>query len=425
MNCTRMPLARAIAALLTCAPVVIGAQDAQPTTVIRAATLLDGRGHRLSNVAVVVRAGMITDVLHGDAATRAARNAAIVYDLGTATMLPGLIDGHVHATQYINAAGRLHTRNDSDTPAQSTLAVARNLRRMVESGVTTAQSMGSSEDADYREAIRSRAIVGPRLVTTLDPITNEQLSVDSLRALVAARKNAGADAIKIFASRSIREGGTTTMSAEQLAALCGTAKSLGLRTLVHAHSEESIRLAVNAGCTQIEHGIFVTPAVLQLMAQRGTYFDPQCGLIFNNYLENRAAYQGIGNFNDEGFAAMQRAIPMAVKVINAASHTPGLKLVWGTDAVAGAHGREVEDLICRVQDGGQPAMSALMSATSGVAEAMGLGREIGTIAPGYRADIIATAGDPSADITALRTVRFVMRNGELIKLDRAARVGVR
>jgi imidazolonepropionase-like amidohydrolase len=393
--------------------------------VIRAATILDGRGHRISHGAVLVRGGRIVRLLQGSAASSAPRAGTTVIDLGGQILMPGLIDGHVHATQHFNSAGRLHTQNDSATEAQSTLAVAHNLRRMLESGVTTAQSMGANDNADFRDAIRSGAIAGPRLLTTLNPITNEALSADSLRALVRQRKAAGADAIKIFASRSIREGGTTTMSAEQLGALCGEAKSLGLRTLVHAHSEESMRLAVLAGCTQIEHGIFATQDVLNLMAERGTYFDPQCGLIFQNYLDNRARYEGIGNFNAEGFESMKRAMPMAERVIAMASRTPNLKLVWGTDAVAGAHGREVEDLICRVRKGGQPAMDALASATSRAAQAIGMGEQLGAIAPGYAADLIATAGDPSREIESLRRVLFVMQGGRVIKLDAAAKVTTR
>jgi imidazolonepropionase-like amidohydrolase len=427
MNCTPVTFVRSLlVAILTLAGVSAAtAQRTGATTVVRAARILDGRGGAIVNGAIVVRDGRIVDVVRGSAAATAAARAGIVFDLGGATVLPGLIDGHVHATQYFNASGRLHTGSDGDTPAQSTVAVARNLRRMLASGVMTAQSMGSSEDALYRAAQRDGSLEGPRLITTLNPITNEQVSPDSLRALVRDRKAQGADAIKIFASKSIREGGTTTMSAEQLSALCGEARSLGMRTMVHAHSEESIRRSVLAGCGQIEHGIFVTPAVLQLMAERGTYFEPQCGLIFRNYLDNRAAYQGIGNFNDEGFAAMERAIPVAAAVIRQASATPRLKLIWGTDAVAGAHGREVEDLICRVHDGGQSAMAALISATSLAAEALGMGDEIGTIARGFRADLIATAHDPSREIDALRDVRFVMQGGEVRRLLSPAAVTTR
>ena len=425
MKCTPVMLRRSlvVAALTVGASASAAAQDKlAPTIVIRAATILDGRGGRVAHGVVVVRHGRIVDVLRGAAANAAAQRAAVLYDLGNATVLPGLIDGHVHVNSYFNAGGRIHTRNDGDTPTQSALAIANNLRRMLMSGVTTVQSMGAAEDAAFRDAIANHAIAGPRLLTTLNPITDEKLTPDSLRALVRQRKADGADAIKIFASRSIREGGTTTMSAEQLGALCGEAKALGLRTLVHAHSEESMRFATLAGCTQIEHGIFSTPEVLRLMAEHGTIFEPQCGLIFRNYLENRAKYEGTGNFNEEGFAALQRGIPMAANVIRMTQTIPGLRVVWGTDAVAGAHGRDVEDLICRVREGGQPATAALISATSGGADALGLGKEIGTLAKGYRADVIAVSGDPTQRIEALRDVRFVMWDGRIQRFEAPAKV---
>ena len=196
---------------------------------------------------------------------------------------------------------------------------------------------------------------------------------------------------------------------------CGEAKSLGLRTMVHAHSAEAVRAATNAGCTQIEHGIFVTQVELDLMAQHGTYFDPQCGLVFHNYLDNRAKYDGIGNYNAVGFASMEKALPMATNIIHMASRTPKLKLVFGTDAVAGAHGRNAEELTCRVNEGKQDAMAAIVSATSLNAEALGLGHEIGAIAGGMQADIIAVDGDPTKDITALGRVVFVMKGGRVYK----------
>jgi imidazolonepropionase-like amidohydrolase len=391
---------------------------AQQTIVIRAATILDGRGGSIANGAIEIRDGRIVHV--GPTAVPA--TGSVVYDLGSATVMPGLIDGHVHVNSYINAKGRFHSRDDGDTPAQSTLAIAHLLKDMLWSGVTTVQSMGSNEEAAFREAVANGSIIGPRILTTLNPISNDQLTPDSLRALVRDRKAQGADAIKIFASKSIRDGGATTMSAAQMAALCGEAKSLGLRTLVHAHSAESMRFASEAGCTQIEHGVFATPEVLKIMAERGTLYDPQCGLVFRNYLDNRAKFEGIGNFNQEGFASMQRAIPMAANVVRMASKTPGLKLVWGTDAVAGAHGHNVDDLICRVQEGGQSAAAALASATSGGAEALGMGKEIGVLAPGYRADIIAVAGNPMLDITALKRVSFVMRDGVAYRTEGSIRV---
>jgi imidazolonepropionase-like amidohydrolase len=281
------------------------------------------------------------------------------------------------------------------------------------SGVTTLQSPGSPEDKDLRDAIARGGIPGPRILTSLGSISGG--SPDTIRQRVRAFKARGADLIKIFASRSIRDGGGPTMTIEQLTAACGEARAQGLRAMVHAHAAEAMMLAVEAGCDQIEHGVFATPEVLSRMAAKGTYFSPQCGLVFRNYLENRAKYEGIGNYNAEGFASMERAVPLATAAVRTAANTPGVKLVFGTDAVAGAHGRNVEDLICRVKEAGQKPMDAIVSATSRAAESMKLGDSIGTLKNGLLADIIAVRGDPLTDFTAMRRVVFVMRDGRLYR----------
>ncbi|HKW46465.1 MAG TPA: amidohydrolase family protein [Gemmatimonadaceae bacterium] len=389
-------------------PAVLAAQAAPVT--IRAGQLIDGRGSVTKNATIVVEKGLISRVDRSG-------SSGTVYDLSRFTVLPGLIDGHAHVAWYFNRNGRYHTPNDGDTPVQSMLAMAANAFATLTSGVTTIQSPGSSEDKDLRDFIATQGTPGPRMLTSLQPITNARLTPDSMREIVRTRKAEGADFIKIFASASIRDGGKQTLSQEQLDAICGEARAIGLRTLVHAHSAESMKAATLAGCTQIEHGVFATDDVLKLMAERGTYFDPQCGLVFRNYLENRAKYEGIGNYNEAGFEWMEKAIPMAVAAFKRARATPGLKIVWGTDAVAGAHGRNVEDLICRVQDGGQPPIDAITSATSLGAEAIGLGNQIGRVAPGYQADLIAVDGDPSKDITALRRVVFVMKAGRVYRWD--------
>jgi imidazolonepropionase-like amidohydrolase len=286
------------------------------------------------------------------------------------------------------------------------------------SGVTTIQSPGSPEDKDLREWIALGQVPGPRVLTSLGPISSPRLSPDSIRAIVRRRKAEGADVIKIFASASIRDNGAQTLSDEQLQAACGEAKAQGMRTMVHAHSAESIKASVLAGCNQIEHGVFATDEVLKLMAERGVYFDPQVCLVFRNYLDNRAKYEGIGNYNEAGFAAMEKAIPLATAMFTRAIHTPGLKVIFGTDAVAGAHGRNAEELVCRVQAGKQSPIDAITSATSLVAESMKLGDQIGSIAPGMQADMIAVEGDPTKDITALRRVMFVMKGGRVYKNER-------
>ena len=286
-------------------------------------------------------------------------------------------------------------------------------------GFTTVQSIGEAENGDLRDAINAGLTPGPRVLTSLGSL-NERSgggSTDSLRAVVRRFKAQGADVIKIFASKSIRDGGEATMTNEQLAAACGEATAVGLRSVVHAHSADAVQRAARAGCTQVEHGVFADDVTRALLVANGTFFDPQCGLVFHNYLDNKAWFEGIGNYNAAGFASMEQALPLAEAGIGLASRAPGLKLVFGTDAVAGAHGRNAEELVCRVRRGGQPAMDAIVSATSRAAESLGLAREIGRIAVGYSADIVATEGDPSTEIEASQRMRFVMRNGRIYRND--------
>jgi imidazolonepropionase-like amidohydrolase len=403
---------RALAALVAALSSIASAQDA--VTVIRAAKVLDGRGATTLNGEIVVTGSKITRVGARSAPPAGAR----IIDLGTRTVMPGLIDGHSHLTWYFNRQGRYHTNGDGDTPVQSMLAAAANGAATLMAGFTTIESPGSRDDKDLREWIETQGLPGPRIVTSLQALQGSARSVrDTLVAQVRRRKDEGADLIKLFASASIRDGGTQTLSDELIAAVCGEAKTLGLRVMVHAHSKESVKAAANGGCTEITHGVFVDQEGLDLMAAKGTYFQPQCGLVFSNYLDNRAKYDGIGNYNAEGFAAMERALPLAAQAIRSALATKNLKLTYGTDAVAGAHGRNAEDMVCRVQKAGETPMHVLMSATSVNAEAMGLGAKIGSLVAGYEADIVAVDGDPLADITVMRRVSFVMKGGRVYRND--------
>ncbi len=381
------------------------AQAPNKPIVIRADRVLDGRG------SVVVDGDKITKV-------NTTGGGTATYDLKGYTLLPGLIDAHSHLTWYFNRQGRYHTNNDGDTPAQSMLSTAANAYATLMAGVTTIQSPGSPEDKDLREWIAAGQIPGPRVLTSLSAISNARLTPDSLRALVRRRKADGVDVIKVFASGSIRDGGQQTMTDEQLRAICAESKAQGLRAMVHAHSAASIKATALAGCDQVEHGVFADDETLKLMAERKVYFDPQICLVFTNYLDNRAKYDGIGNYNEAGFAAMEKAIPIATEMFRRALKTPGLKIIFGTDAVAGAHGRNVEELVCRVQGAGQSPLAAITSATSLAAEAIRMGDQIGSIAPGLQADLIAVEGDPTKDITALRRVRFVMKGGRVYRNDR-------
>ncbi len=417
----RFTLALHAALSLSLTAVMSAPAAAQSTPItIRADRILDGRGGASDDATITIFNGRIIRVGNTGRGGRGrfgapGANAPVTYDLSGLTILPGLIDSHAHVAWFFDREGRLHTEDDGETPADVATAMRENALATLLGGVTTVQSPGDPLDKALRDAIARGDVPGPRILTSLMPFADPGLSPDSMRVLVRQHKADDADFIKIFASASIRDGGKQTMSDAQLQALCGEARAVNLRTLVHAHSSESVEAAVNAGCTQIEHGIFATDADLTLMAARGVYFDPQCSLVFRNYLQNRSKYQGIGNYNDAGFAAMQKVLPDAVNLIKRANATPGLKVVFGTDAVAGAHGRNADDLICRVQQAGEDPMRAIVSATSLAAEALGMGESIGVVAPGYEADLIATRGDPSVDITALRRVEFVMKGGKVYR----------
>jgi imidazolonepropionase-like amidohydrolase len=382
----------------------IAPPDDVPIT-IHAARLIDGRGHTLDDVLVAVRSGRIERVERNVGA----RGREATYELGSATLLPGLIDAHVHPGWYINREGALHSPRDSETPAQAALARAGNLYATLEAGFTTIQSLGGPEDIDLRDAVNRWQIAGPRILTSITQINDRRLSPDSLRGVVRGLKGQGADVIKLFASAGLGAGGAQTLSEEQLAAICGEAKAQGFRSVVHAISAASVRAATLAGCTEIEHGTFATDAELALMAEHGTIFDPQVCLVFQNYIDHRDAYTKSG-FTEQSFDALAKAIPTATEMFRRAIRTPGLTVIFGTDAVALAHGRNADELFCRVRAGQSP-MDAITSATSVTAQALGLGRRLGVVEPGFDADIIAVAGDPSKDIMALRRVRFVMRGG--------------
>jgi imidazolonepropionase-like amidohydrolase len=373
--------------------------------VIKAGTLLDGKGGVQRNASIVVVGSKIERL---DSSAK-----GTTYDLSKLTVLPGMIDTHVHIGWHFGPDGRYQPRDTSQVTAMG--YAMENAYVTLMGGFTTVQSVGSPIDGDLRAAINRGILPGPRVLTSLRAINNPALTPDQIREAVRKMKEDGSDLIKIFASKSFRDGGGATLNKEQIEAACGEAKALGLRTLVHVYGPETITQVSDAGCTSVEHGTLITPEVLKHLAAKGTYFDPNIGLVAQNYLEHRANYLGIGNYTEEGMAAMERSIPIALKVFKEALATPGLKIVFGTDAVAGAHGHNVEELIYRVQKGGQDPKAAITSITSVSAESLSMGDQIGTLAPGMQADIIAVDGDPLKDITALRRVVFVMKGGKVYK----------
>jgi imidazolonepropionase-like amidohydrolase len=376
--------------------------------ILAASTVLDGKGGTLHNFRITVQGSKIVEVTPGT-------TGPVDYDLRGLTVLPGWIDAHVHITWIFGKDGK--NAGTEGTTQEDAYKAASNAWLTLMAGFTTVQSVGAPNDVPLRDAIAHGILPGPRILTAVQPLEGKGEATgtpDQIREFVRKQKADGADLIKIFASKSIRLGGGMTLSQEQLNAACDEAKKQGLRTLVHAY-KDAVRAATLAGCTEIEHGTLASDDDLKLMADKGVYFDPQAGLVLENYMLYKDKYLGTSGYTEAGFEAMEKIIPMDHEIVEHAARTPGLKMVFGTDAVAGAHGRNAEEFIDRVRDCGVSPRDAMISANSLGAEAMNLGDQIGSIAPGLQADIIALDGDPLKDITAVRRVVFVMKGGVVYK----------
>jgi imidazolonepropionase-like amidohydrolase len=374
--------------------------------VIAAGMVLDGIGGVLHDTRIVVEGGRIVAL--------DPKATPVDYDLRGLTVLPGWIDAHVHIQWFFGKDGKL--AGAGVLQDEAAYAAASNAWMTLMAGFTTVQDMGSPPA--LRDAIAHGIIPGPRILTAIEPLTGrgEQTGTsEEIRVFVRKQKQAGADLIKIYASGGMTRG-PMTLSQEQLIAACDEANKQGLRTLVHAY-RDAVRAAALAGCTEVEHGLGATDDDLKLMAEKGVYFDPQAGLLLETYLLNKSRYAGTPFYpsTEEGFAVFEKILPMNHELIERARKIPRLKIVFGTDAVAGAHGRNAEEFIDRVRDCGVDPMTALVSANSLGAEALGMANKLGSIAPGLQADIIALDGDPLKDITAVRRVVFVMKGGIVYK----------
>jgi len=399
-----MPVRLKVAAFTATALMIMTVPAAtQQATTIQAGTLIDGRGGVLRNVVIAIEGTRIARI--GNEAGR------VAYDFPGLTVLPGLIDAHVHIGSHFGKNGRAST--PGETPAEQALYGAENAYAMLMAGFTTVQSIGAEGDVPLRDAIARGKMPGPRLLTAVSPVRDPSMTPDQIRQHVRRAVAASADVIKLFASKSIREGGGQTLTEEQVLAGCSEAKILGKRVWVHAHAASAVRASALAGCTTVTHGSQITDAEAELMAERGIFFEPQTGLLLQNYLENKARYLGEGNYDEAGFKFMEDGIALNDAMFKMALRHKRLKINMGTDAVAGAHGQNAREIIHRVQKGGQPAMDAIMSATSINADAIGLKDRIGSLAPGLEADLIAVDGDPLTDITALLRVVFVMKGGKV------------
>ena len=370
---------------------------------------LDGHGGTLTDARITVANGKITSL--------AASEEGTVIDLRGYTVMPGWIDTHVHLSSFFNSKGRIATADEP--PMDAAMGMAAAAWHSLMAGFTTVQSVGELIEKPLRDAIRDRGMPGPRVLTSLDWIDGTSETPDEeLLAILRDRKAQGADLVKIRASSSQRVGATPTLIERQLKLLCDEAWKLGLRPMVHAYRSQ-VAAAARAGCHQIEHATYATADELQVAIDAGVFISPQVGLVVQNYIKNQDRYLGEGNYTEEGMRIMERDMHYDFEVCKLAAHTPGAKLVFSTDATAGAHGQNAEEFIGRVQYCEQSPMAALTSAHKIAAESLNMADQIGKLAPGFEADIIALDGDPLDDITAVRRVAFVMRGGVVYKWDGA------
>lgn len=393
-------------ALLSAVSFVPNLAQAQNRVVLQTGLLLDGKGGALHNQQIVIEDGRIVSIGPG--------NLKPDYDLNNLTLMPGWIDTHIHLQWHMDANHKAVAGGAS--PEEMELYTEADAWMTLQGGFTTVQSVGSPFDKPVRDHVNEGVLPGPRILTSLIQIqgsggsdSQHAWTPDELRAIVRKNKADGADVIKLFATSGLGSGGGQTMTREQIEAVCSEAKAVGLRSVVHAIGDSGARDAVLAGCTSIEHGTFLKDETLKLMVQRGTTFDPNL-LVLHNYLDNRASF----NFTDAQLKIIQSGIAPTIDVLRRA-RALGVKIVFGTDAVAGSHGRNAEEFIYRVKEAGEMPMDAIVSATSASADALGMGDGIGTIAPGYQADLVAVKGDPLTDITAVRNVVFVMKAGKVVE----------
>ncbi len=423
-------------ALVVFAVAAARAQDVpQGTTLFRAARLLDGRGGApITNAGILVRGDRIERV--GPAADMKADR---VIDLGTATVLPGLIDLHTHLTDEVgtNWERALLTT----TPGKAAIFGAKNARDTLLAGFTTCRDMGPTwpyVDIDLKYAIEKGAMPGPRLLVAgnyvsatggagdarqfsiyvdVPIVQNLADGVDAVRRVVRTNFKQGADFVKILATGAVMSQGippgAQQYSDAELAVAVEEANRWGRFVAAHAHGADGIKAALRAGVRTIDHGSMLDEEGARLLKEKGAYFAPTL-YVGQTILEDHKALN-IPAHQVERERAMTGTQERAFKL----ALSQKLPIAFATDAGVFPHGRNAREFAIRVRLGQTP-MAAIEGATRIAAEALGWGDRVGTLEAGRYADVIAVAGDPLADITELERVRFVMKGGVVYRSNAGA-----
>jgi imidazolonepropionase-like amidohydrolase len=412
--------------LLICNPLLLLSQR----IILHCGKLIDvTKGQVLNEYSIIVEGNKILDVLAGYAKPSGTDK---VIDLKNRTILPGLIDCHVHMEHETSPTRyqETFTYNPADYAFQSVVFAERTLR----AGFTTVRDLGGTGvNISLRNAINKKLIRGPRIYTAgksiattgghADPTNGYRDDLmgdpgpaagvangpDECRKAVRQRYKEGSDLIKITASGGVlsvaKSGENPQFTEEEIKAIVETARDYGFKIAAHCHGAEAMKRAIRAGVNSIEHGTFMDEEVMQLMKQHGTYFVPT--ITAGKSVADSAKKPGY-------FPALvtPKALAIGPKIQGtfAKAYKAGVKIAFGTDAGVYAHGKNWLEFVF-MTEAGMPAMEAIQSATVSAADLIGVADKIGSIEKGKLADLIAIDGDPIKDIQAMGKVTFVMKEG--------------
>lgn len=420
-------------ALFACTTLLASATQA--ATLIHAGKLVPATGDEiLYRSTIVVEDNKIVSV---DSGYTAPDFGDTLIDLKDATVMPGLMDMHVHLSYEYTANSYLNrfVKNEADYA----FLAAKNAEKTLMAGFTSVRNLNDqfSETVALRKAINNGTVVGPRVYTTAKAIAttgghadptngySAQLmgspgpedgvinGIAQARQAVRQRYKDGADLIKITATGGVlslaKSGQNPQFMDDELAAIVDTAKDYGMTVAVHAHGQEGMERAIRAGVSSIEHGTYMADSTMDLMKQFGTYYVPT--VMAGKWVEEKSRIDG---FFPELVRPKAAAIGPLIQDTFGKAYAAGVNIAFGTDSGVSAHGDNWQEFVYMVE-AGMPPLAAIISATYHGAKLLQVEEELGTIEAGKLADIIAVSGDPIQDISTMQNVVFVMKDGEVYK----------
>ena len=413
-----------------------GVLAADGRTVIHAGSLVDVEsGEVLGEHTIVVEGETITAV---EQSFTGPKSDDTLIDLSGHTLLPGLMDMHVHLTSE-QAGAASYLERFQQTPADATVKGLIYAKRTLLAGFTTVRDVGGETTAilAVRNAINRGEMPGPRIFAATaslattgghgdrtngmrpdlqgDPGPKQGIvnGIEDARKAVRQRYKEGADLIKITATGGVlslaKSGQNPQFTEEEIRAIVDTAKDYGFMVAAHAHGAEGMKRAIRAGVTTIEHGTYMDEEAFELMKEYGTYFVPTISA--GNFVAEKAAVPG---YFPEIIRPKAAAIGPVIQDTFAKAYRAGVPIAFGTDCGVCPHGSNGQEFLYMVE-GGMAPMAAIQSATTVTAKLLGIWAETGSITAGKAADLIAVEGDPIADVTRLQDVRFVMKGGTVHK----------